>query len=78
MPFISAVSIFILCFFGLGISLWPYIVVPDITIWEAAAPPETLKFISIVICISLPIVIGYTIFVYSLFKGKVTDKEDLY
>jgi cytochrome d ubiquinol oxidase subunit II len=53
-------------------------VVPDITIWEAAAPPETLKFISIVICISLPIVIGYTIFVYSLFKGKVTDKEDLY
>ena len=78
LPFISAISIFILCFFGLGISLWPYIIIPDITIWDASAPPETLKFVSIVICISLPIVIGYSIFVYSLFKGKVTDKENLY
>ena len=78
LPFISAVSIFIFCFVGLGISLWPYIVVPDITIWDSAAPPETLKFVSIIICISLPIVIGYSIFVYYLFKGKVTDKENLY
>ena len=78
LPFASAVSLFILCFFGLIVSLWPYIVVPNITIWDAAAPPETLQFISIVICISLPIVISYSIFVYSLFKGKVTEKDNLY
>lgn len=78
LPFISSVSLFILCFFALIVSLWPYIIVPNMTIWDAAAPPETLQFISIIVCISLPIVIGYSIFVYSLFKGKVTEKDNLY
>ncbi|EDV18688.1 hypothetical protein TRIADDRAFT_62830 [Trichoplax adhaerens] len=63
--------------FSQGISLWPYIVVPDITIWDSAAPPETLKFVSIIICISLPIVIGYSIFVYYLFKEKLLLKDNI-
>jgi len=75
MPFIYCITIFILSFIGLGISLWPYIIVNQLTIWDLSAPPKSLQLVFITLCISLPIVLGYTIFVYRLFKGKVFDKE---
>ena len=75
MPFIYSIVIFILSFVGLGISLWPYIIVNQLTIWDLSAPAKSLQLVFITLCISLPIVLGYTIFVYRLFKGKVFDKE---
>ena len=35
-PFLAALSLFVLCFIGIGISFYPYIVPHAITIWEAA------------------------------------------
>ena len=72
-PFVSVIGIFLLSFLGLGISLFPYIVVPHLTIWQAAAPAKSLKFVLTVASVSLPIIIGYTCFVYYLFKGKVEE-----
>ena len=73
-PFIFCISIFILSFVGLGISLWPYIIVNQLTIWDLSAPAKSLQLVFITLLISFPVVLGYTIFVYRLFKGKVLEK----
>ena len=60
---------------GLGISLWPNVIPPDISIWEAAAPPETQIFVLIGTIILLPIVLGYTVVTYYVFRGKLRPGE---
>jgi cytochrome d ubiquinol oxidase subunit II len=57
---------------GLAYSLYPYIVLDRLTIWEAAAAPSSLKFVFVGVAIVLPFTIGYTIFVYRVFHGKAT------
>lgn len=70
-PFLCALGLFLLSYIGLGISLWPLIVPPEITIWEAAAPESTQVFILVGAAILIPIILGYTGYVYWLFRGKV-------
>jgi cytochrome d ubiquinol oxidase subunit II len=72
-PFAGAVSIFVLCFHGLAYSFYPYIVPEKITIYGAAAAPESLMIIFVGAMIVLPCIIGYTIFAYRVFWGKVQD-----
>jgi len=57
---------------GLAYSLYPYIVLDRLTIWEAAAAPSSLKFVFVGVAIVLPFTIAYTIFVYRIFHGKAT------
>jgi cytochrome bd ubiquinol oxidase subunit II len=71
LPFVLTMTLFLLSFLGLGISLWPNIIPPDISIWEAAAPPETQRFVLIGTVLILPIVLAYTAFTYYIFRGKV-------
>jgi cytochrome d ubiquinol oxidase subunit II len=71
-PFLCALAFFLLSYIGLGISMWPLIVPPDITIWEAAAPPSTLMFLLVGAAVLVPIILTYTAYVYWLFRGKVT------
>ena len=71
LPFVLSLALFLLSFLGLGISLWPNVIPPDISIWEAAAPPETQLFILIGTAILLPIILAYTGFTYFVFRGKV-------
>jgi cytochrome d ubiquinol oxidase subunit II len=75
LPFVLALGMFLISFFGLGISLWPNAVPPDITIWEAAAPPESQGFLLIGLAALLPIVLGYTVFTYWVFRGKIRPGE---
>ncbi|MBB1488877.1 cytochrome d ubiquinol oxidase subunit II [Oceanospirillum sediminis] len=72
-PFVSAVVIFLLCFFGLGVSFFPYIVPGQLTIWDAAAAPESLTIILWGAIIVVPVIICYTAFAYRVFWGKVDD-----
>ena len=59
-------------FVGLGISLWPYGVVPGrITIWDAAAPESSQVFMLVGVGILLPMILGYTAWAYWVFRGKV-------
>jgi cytochrome d ubiquinol oxidase subunit II len=71
LPFVLSLGLFLLSFLGLGFSLWPSIIPPDISIWEAAAPPETQIFVLIGMAPLLPIILGYTAFTYYVFRGKV-------
>lgn len=72
-PFGSTVAIFLLAFHGLAYSLFPYVVIDQLTIWEAAAAPESLMVIFIGAIIVLPVVIGYSIYAYRIFRGKATE-----
>jgi len=73
-PFAGAVSIFVLAFLGLAYSVFPYVVVDRITIWEAAAHPSALKVVLVGALIVLPFIIGYTVYVYRVFSGKASEK----
>ncbi len=75
MPFISAIGLFMLGYLGLAISNAPYLVPPSLTIWETAAVPESQIFTLIGVLIMLPIILGYTAFVYWTFRGKVREGE---
>ena len=69
-PFASTVGIFFLAFYGLAYSLFPYLVIDRITIWQAASAPESLMFILVGTAIVLPAILGYTVFAYRVFWGK--------
>jgi cytochrome d ubiquinol oxidase subunit II len=70
-PFLCAAAWFVLCFAGLGISLFPLMVPPDITIWQAAAPPASQMFILVGAVVLIPTILAYNAFSYWLFRGKV-------
>jgi cytochrome d ubiquinol oxidase subunit II len=69
-PFAGAVGIFLLAFYGLAYSLFPYLVVDRMTIWQAAAAPESLMIILAGTVFVLPTIVGYTIYAYRVFWGK--------
>ena len=72
-PFACSVGMFILAFFGLAFSLFPYLVVDRITIWQAASAPESLKIILVGVAIVLPAIVGYTAYSYKIFWGKARE-----
>ncbi len=65
-----------LAFLGLAYSLYPYVVIDRLTIWEAAAHPSALRVLLIGAAIVLPFIVGYTILSYRIFRGKA--KAGLY
>ncbi|WP_034160210.1 cytochrome d ubiquinol oxidase subunit II [Sphingomonas sp. ERG5] len=70
-PFLLVLAVFALCFAGLGISMYPFIVPDQVTIWEAAAPESSQIFMLIGAGIMIPIILGYTGWAYWVFRGKV-------
>ena len=65
------VALFLLALVGLVISLWPYAVPYGITIKEAASAPGTQAFMLVGVLLFLPLVLGYTVYVYRIFRGPV-------
>ncbi len=74
-PFFCTIALFLLGFLGLVISIFPFIVPPSITIWDAASTPSSQIFSLVGTLIMLPIILGYTALVYYLFRGKVRPGE---
>ena len=74
-PFAAALAIFTLCFIGIGISFYPHIVPPSITIWDAAAPDSSLKFLLVGAVVLVPMILAYTGYAYWVFRGKVDPEE---
>jgi cytochrome bd ubiquinol oxidase subunit II len=72
-PLLCAELWFVLCFIGLGISLYPLIVPPGITIYAAASPVSSQLFLLVGTVILIPIILAYNIYAYWLFRGKVRD-----
>ena len=74
-PFACALGLFFLSYTGLGISMWPMMVPPEITIWDAAAPRSTQIFLLVGAAVLIPIILIYTGYVYWLFRGKIRAGE---
>ena len=70
-PFLLALLLFALSFVGLGISLWPFIVPVEVTIWEAAAPRASQVFMLVGAAVLIPVILIYTAYAYWVFRGKV-------
>jgi cytochrome d ubiquinol oxidase subunit II len=69
-PFLMVLALFFLNFLGLGVSVYPYLVPRAVTIWDAAAPPQSQLFMLIGTAVIFPIIIGYTAWAYWVFRGK--------
>jgi len=72
-PFVLMVSVFFLGFFGLAYSLYPFVVMDKLTLWQAASAPGSLKVILFGTVITVPAIAGYTVFAYRVFWGKAGD-----
>ena len=73
LPFALTVSLFVLSFLGLAFSVVPYVVVDQMTAWEAAAAPESLEVIAFGAAVVLPAILAYTGYVYWIFRGKTVE-----
>ena len=71
-PFAGAILMFVLAFAGLGYSLFPYLVIDRITLWDAASATGSLKIMLVGVAITLPMILAYTVYVYRVFWGRTT------
>ena len=70
-PFLCALGFFFLSYVGLGVSMWPMMVPPSVSIQAAAAPPASQAFLLWGASVLIPVILLYTGYVYWLFRGKV-------
>jgi cytochrome d ubiquinol oxidase subunit II len=70
-PFLLTLFVFLLCFVGLGISVYPYVVPGAVTIWAAATDESSQIFMLWGTALVLPMILGYTSWSYWVFRGKV-------
>ena len=73
LPFVLLILVFLLGFLGLAYSIYPFVVIDQLTIWQAASSPDALKVILFGVCISVPAIAGYTVFSYRVFRGKTGE-----
>jgi cytochrome d ubiquinol oxidase subunit II len=74
-PFLRTLVLIFLGYSGLGISLWPNIIPPSISIWEAASPPQSQGFMLVGALLIIPFILMYTAWSYYVFRGKVTEDD---
>jgi cytochrome bd ubiquinol oxidase subunit II len=70
-PFFATIALFLLCYAGIGISFYPMIVPPSLSIWQAAAPDASLGFMLPGAVVLVPMILAYTAYSYWVFRGKV-------
>ncbi|NKC16074.1 MAG: cytochrome d ubiquinol oxidase subunit II [Gammaproteobacteria bacterium] len=68
-PFAASLGLFTLSFIGILISFFPYLVPPSISLWDAAAPDDSLAFLLVGTAVLLPIIGAYTAYSYWVFRG---------
>ncbi len=71
-PFLLTLALFVLGFIGLVLGMWPYLLPPSLTLWQAAAPASSMGFSLVGLVVLLPVILGYTAWSYRVFRGKVT------
>jgi len=74
-PYLLAAGIFATGYLGLAVSLFPYLVPFERTVWETAARDNSLGFLLVGASVMLPTILLYTAYVYKLFWGKVKEGD---
>ncbi|MFN3857248.1 MAG: cytochrome d ubiquinol oxidase subunit II [Caulobacter sp.] len=70
-PFVGAVLVFLSGYIGLAVGFFPNIVPYDVTFRMAANRDNALGLMLVGVAILLPVILGYTAWVYWIFRGKV-------
>lgn len=73
-PFFLAIGLFLLGYLGLGVSLFPYLVPPSLTLWQVANTVDSQLFTLIGFVIVMPVTFIYTAYAYYVFRGKVAEE----
>ena len=71
LPFVCCIGLYMLALAGLAVSLWPYVVPRALTLWDVAAPEESLLFTMVGVFLITPVILVYTVHAYWVFRGKV-------
>ena len=74
-PFVATMGLFLFTYLGLLVSKWPYVVPPNITLYDAASAWESQLFLLIGLLFVIPFVLVYTAWTYWVFRGKVRAGE---
>jgi cytochrome d ubiquinol oxidase subunit II len=74
-PFLLTLAFFALGFAGLVVGIWPNIVPPRLSLWDAASSTSSQLFLGVGIVFLLPAILGYTWWSYRVFRGKVEAGE---
>ena len=77
-PFVLSLALLFLGYSGLGISIWPAIIPPDVSIWTASAPAQSQGFALVGALVIIPIILMYTAWSYYVFRGKVRLGEEFH
>ena len=77
-PFVYTLVLVFVAFTGFVISLWPNIIPPSVSIWQAAAPESSMKFTLVGTVILIPIILAYTFLSYWVFRDKVRIGDEGY
>ena len=77
-PYFLALGIVFIGYSGFLISIWPHLIPPSITLWEAAAPHSSQAFALVGALIIIPIILAYTALGYWVFRGKVREDDAAY
>jgi len=70
-PFFITLGLFGLCFLGLGVSMWPYVIPTSVTLWDAASPYSSQLFMFVGAIVLVPLILAYTAYAYWVFRGKL-------
>ncbi|AJP56279.1 cytochrome d ubiquinol oxidase subunit II [Pandoraea vervacti] len=74
-PFVLTLALCFLGYSGLIISIWPNILPPSLTIWQASSSPQSQQFALVGTAIVLPIILVYNAMQYRVFRGKVREHD---
>lgn len=74
-PYLAAVGLFVVSYVGLVMTIFPYLVPPSVTLWDAAAPDKSLQFLLVGSVVLIPTILAYTAYSYWVFRGKVGDSH---
>lgn len=70
-PFLATIALFVLSYVGLGVSFYPNLIPPALTIANAAAPESSLRFLLVGAAVLIPMILSYTAYSYWVFRGKI-------
>ena len=70
-PFVLTLGLFALCFIGLGVCMWPYVIPTEVTLWDAASPYKSQLFMFVGAIVLVPLILSYTAYAYWVFRGKL-------
>ncbi|MBJ3763120.1 cytochrome d ubiquinol oxidase subunit II [Maribius pontilimi] len=70
-PFVITLGLFGLCFLGLGVCMWPYVIPTEVTLWDAASPYKSQLFMFVGAVVLVPVILAYTCYAYWVFRGKM-------